>query len=48
MLKALTFRRMLNLSKQRLKAKEELTNSLAAMEKLKETFNKERPDWETE
>ena len=30
------------------KAKEELTNALAAMEKLKETFNKERADWETE
>ena len=30
------------------KAKEELTNALSAMEKLKETFNKERADWETE
>ena len=30
------------------KAKEELTNALAAMEKLKETFNKECADWETE
>ena len=30
------------------KAKEELTNALTAMEKLKETFNKERADWETE
>ena len=30
------------------KAKEELTNALAAMGKLKETFNKERADWETE
>ena len=30
------------------KAKEELTNALAAMERLKETFNKERADWETE
>ena len=30
------------------KAKEELANALAAMEKLKETFNKERVDWETE
>ena len=30
------------------KAKEELTNALAAMEKLKETFNKEHADWETE
>ena len=30
------------------KAKEKLTNALAAMEKLKETFNKERADWETE
>ena len=30
------------------KAKEELTNALAAMEKLKGTFNKERADWETE
>ena len=30
------------------KAKEELTNALAAMDKLKETFNKERADWETE
>ena len=28
------------------KAKEEMTNALAAMEKLKETFNKERADWE--
>ena len=25
-----------------------MTNVLAAMEKLKETFNKERADWETE
>ena len=30
------------------KTKEELTNTLAAMERLKETFNKERADWETE
>ena len=30
------------------KAKEELTNALATMERLKETFNKERADWETE
>ena len=30
------------------KAKEELTNALAAMEKLKETFKKERADWDTE
>ena len=30
------------------KAKEELTNALAAMEMLKETFNKERAYWETE
>ena len=30
------------------KAKEELTNALAAMEKLKETFNKERVDRDTE
>ena len=30
------------------KAKEELTNAIASMEKLKETFNKERADWETE
>jgi len=30
------------------KAKEELTNVLAAMEKLKETFKKERADWDTE
>ena len=30
------------------KAKEELTKALTAMEKLKETFNKERADWETE
>ena len=30
------------------KAKEELTNALTAMEKLKETFNKEHTDWETE
>ena len=29
------------------KAKEELTNALEAMEKLKETFNKEHADWET-
>ena len=30
------------------KAKEELTRTLGAMEKLKEDFNKERADWETE
>ena len=30
------------------KAKEELTNALAAMEKLKATFDKERANWETE
>ena len=30
------------------KAKEELTKVLTAMEKLKESFNKERADWETE
>ena len=30
------------------KAKDELTNALAAMEKLKEGFNKERADWATE
>ena len=30
------------------KAKEELTNALAAMEKLKATFDKERADWEME
>ena len=30
------------------KAKEELTRDLGAMEKLKEGFNKERADWETE
>ena len=30
------------------KAKEELTNALTAMEKLKETFKKERVDWDTE
>ena len=30
------------------KAKEELTNAIAGMETLKETFNKERVDWETE
>ena len=30
------------------KAKEELTRALGAMEKLKEGFNKERADWETE
>ena len=30
------------------KAKDELTNALAAMERLKETFNKERADWEME
>ena len=30
------------------KAKEELTRTLGAMEKLKEGFNKERADWETE
>ena len=28
------------------KAKEELTKALAAMEKLKESFNKDRADWE--
>ena len=28
------------------KAKEELTNTLGAIEKLKETFDKERADWE--
>ena len=30
------------------KAKEELTNALAAMEKLKAAFDKEHADWETE
>ena len=30
------------------KAKEELTKALAAMEKLKEYFNKDHADWETE
>ena len=30
------------------KAKEELTNALAAMEKLKESFKKERADWDIE
>ena len=30
------------------KVKEELTRALGAMEKLKEGFNKERADWETE
>ena len=30
------------------KAKDELTSALAAMEKLKEGFNKERADWNTE
>ena len=30
------------------KAKEELTKALAAMEKLKEPFNKDHADWETE
>ena len=30
------------------KTKEELTKALTAMEKLKESFNKERVDWETE
>ena len=30
------------------KAKEELTKALAAMEKLKESFNKDRADWEIE
>ena len=30
------------------KAKEELTQALAGMEKLKETFNQERAEWETE
>ena len=30
------------------KAKEELTKAPTAMEKLKESFNKERADWETE
>ena len=29
------------------KAKEELTQALAVMEKLKESFNKDRADWET-
>ena len=29
------------------KAKEELTKALAAMEKLIESFNKDRADWET-
>ena len=31
-----------------MKAKEELTNALTAMEKLKETFNKEHAVWEIE
>ena len=30
------------------KVKEELTQALAVMEKLKESFNKDRADWETE
>ena len=30
------------------KAKEELTQALAVMEKLKESFNKDCADWETE
>ena len=30
------------------KAKEELTKALTAMEKLKESFNKDQADWETE
>ena len=30
------------------KAKEEPTKALAAMEKLKESFNKDHVDWETE
>ena len=30
------------------KAKEELTNALAAMEKLKESFKSERAGWDTE
>ena len=30
------------------KAKEELTKALVAMEKLKESFNKDHADWETE
>ena len=30
------------------KAKEELTKALTAMEKLKESFNKDRADWATE
>ena len=30
------------------KAKEELTQALAVMEKLKESFNKDRANWETE
>ena len=30
------------------KAKEELTNALAAMEKLKENFKSERAGWDTE
>ncbi|XP_044333680.1 muscle M-line assembly protein unc-89 isoform X6 [Triticum aestivum] len=30
------------------KAKDELSGALAAMEKLKESFNKERADWDTE
>ena len=31
-----------------MKVKEELTKALTAMEKLKESFNKYRVDWETE
>ena len=30
------------------KAKEELTQALAGMEKLKESFNQDRAEWETE
>ena len=30
------------------KAKEELTQALAGMEKLKESFNRDRAEWETE
>ena len=30
------------------KTKEEMTQALAAMEKLKESFNKDHADWETE
>ena len=30
------------------KVKEELTNALTAMVKLKETFNRERTNWEVE